>query len=46
MDVSPEFLLFLAFAIAACALALGTMPDEKHRDARRRNPERTWDDRP
>jgi hypothetical protein len=41
--ISPEFLFFLAFAIGACGIAL-LHEDADRKDARRRNPERTWDD--
>jgi hypothetical protein len=43
--ISPEFLLFLAFAIFACAFAL-LHEDADRKDAYRRNHDRTWDDRP
>lgn len=45
--LSPEFLIFVAIALIAIALTvrMGNQ-DEAHRDARRRNPGRTWDDRP
>ncbi len=46
MSISPEFLLFVAFALLACAIGLRGMDSPDHRDARRRNPDRTWDDRP
>lgn len=41
--ISPEFLLFVAFAIFVCGIGLSHMEDDEHRDARKRNP-RTWDD--
>jgi hypothetical protein len=41
--MSPEFLLFVAFAILVCGLALSAEGKDR-KDARQRNPERTWDD--
>jgi hypothetical protein len=44
--MSPELLLFLAFALFGAALHMRWESHEAdRRDARRRNP-RTWDDRP
>lgn len=44
--ISPEFILFVAFAVLACGLSAAHMESADRKDARRRNPERTWDDRP
>ena len=44
--IPPEFLFFVAFALFACSLALHWMDSADRKDARRRNPDRTWDDRP
>lgn len=43
--MSPEFLFFLAVALVGVALSMRLdAHEEARRDARKRNPERTWDD--
>lgn len=43
--ISPEFLLFVAFALLACGIALAH-ENKDRKDAYQRNHDRTWDDRP